>query len=189
MLVLLGRLGIFPMRAGSLYLAAGAARPARAGTAPADLTLAGAKRVFGIGDPLLLERRALELAQACAVPIEALEEALANWTGPERASGGVVRLHVTARHWPVRKRRSASAPSTSRRSVSTRLQAEGRERRGESLIHELEAAADSAANQLDVKTEFDQLICPSKSPLGDQEDGQQPPCGEAAAERREHHDG
>jgi hypothetical protein len=88
MLVTLGRLGIFELRAGSLYFATTATRPARAAAVPADLAMAAAKRVFGIGDSLLLDRRALELAYACSVPIEALEEALANWAAPERASGG-----------------------------------------------------------------------------------------------------
>jgi hypothetical protein len=42
-----------------------------------DATLA-AKRVFGIGDPLLLDRRAAELADAAELPIAALDLALAN---------------------------------------------------------------------------------------------------------------
>jgi hypothetical protein len=42
-----------------------------------DATLA-AKRVFGIGDPLLLDRRALELAEEAELPIAALDLALAN---------------------------------------------------------------------------------------------------------------
>ena len=47
-----------------------------------------AKRVFGIGDPLLLERRAGALAAAAEVPLEALDLALANWAAPERATAG-----------------------------------------------------------------------------------------------------
>jgi len=38
-----------------------------------------AKRVFGIGDRINLERRAGDLAEAAAVPVEALDLALANF--------------------------------------------------------------------------------------------------------------
>jgi hypothetical protein len=38
---------------------------------------------------LLLERRALALAQALEVPVEALDLALANWAAGERATLGV----------------------------------------------------------------------------------------------------
>jgi len=79
LLVTLGRLGLYKLQPGSLRLTG----------APADdLTTLGAKRVFGIGDPLLLERRAETLAQAAAVPIEALDLALANWAAPTRATLG-----------------------------------------------------------------------------------------------------
>ena len=47
-----------------------------------DLTTLAAKRVFAIGDPLNLERRARALAEAIAVPIETLDLALANWSPP-----------------------------------------------------------------------------------------------------------
>ena len=69
---MLGRLGMFELRADSLHLAA------RAAAAAMPATLA-AKRVFGIGDPLLLERRAGALAEAASVPVEALDLALSNW--------------------------------------------------------------------------------------------------------------
>ena len=45
----------------------------------ADRAQLAAKRVFGIGDRLLLERRAAVLAEACEVPLEALDLALWNW--------------------------------------------------------------------------------------------------------------
>lgn len=83
LLVLLGRLGLYELRADSLALAG-----AR-GAAGEDLTGEGAKRVFAIGDPLLLERRAGALARAAGVPVEALDLALANWAAGERASLGV----------------------------------------------------------------------------------------------------
>jgi hypothetical protein len=46
---------------------------------PRDPTLAAAKRVFGIAEPLLIARRAGELAAECAVPTPALDLALVNW--------------------------------------------------------------------------------------------------------------
>ena len=53
-----------------------------------DPTTLAAKRVFGIGDPLLLDRRAGALAAAAEVPLEALYLALANWAASERATAG-----------------------------------------------------------------------------------------------------
>jgi hypothetical protein len=85
LLVTLGRLGLYELRASSLHLSGGGA------LGGGDQTTVAAKRIFGIGDPLLLDRRAAALAQAVSVPIEALDLALANWAGPERASVGVGR--------------------------------------------------------------------------------------------------
>ncbi len=82
LLVILGRLGIFELRADSLHLAAAA----RGGGD--DQAMLAAKRVFGIGDPLLLERRAGSLAAAASVPVEALDLALSNWATGERATLG-----------------------------------------------------------------------------------------------------
>ncbi|HVF77368.1 MAG TPA: hypothetical protein VNA28_03645 [Solirubrobacteraceae bacterium] len=50
-----------------------------------DATTLAAKRVFGIGDTVLLERRAGALAEAVELPIEALDLALHNWGA--RATG------------------------------------------------------------------------------------------------------
>jgi hypothetical protein len=83
LLVTLGRLGVYELRPDSLHL--GGAR----GISADDPTTLAAKRVFGIGDPLLLERRAAALAEAVAVPVEVLDLALANWASPERATVGV----------------------------------------------------------------------------------------------------
>jgi hypothetical protein len=69
-LVSLARLGRVELRAGTLGLGAGRTDD--------EVTLA-AKRVFGIGDPMLLERRAGELAGACELPIDVLDLALFNW--------------------------------------------------------------------------------------------------------------
>jgi hypothetical protein len=82
LLVVLGRLGLYELTPDSLHLAS-----AR-GLSSEDLATLAAKRVFGIGDPLLLERRAAALAQAVSVPVEALDLALANWHAGERATLG-----------------------------------------------------------------------------------------------------
>jgi hypothetical protein len=82
LLVLLGTLGLFELEADALHLSA-----ARAGGREDDAMLA-AKRVFAIGDQLLLERRARALAEAVPLPLAALELALANWQTGERASLG-----------------------------------------------------------------------------------------------------
>jgi hypothetical protein len=82
LLVVLGRLELYPLDPASLEL--GGARAAAA----EDLTTAAAKRVFGIAEPLLLERRARELADAAGAPLESLDLALWNWVAPERATLG-----------------------------------------------------------------------------------------------------
>jgi len=82
LLVVLGRLGLFELRADALHL--GAAR----GVAGDDAAALAAKRVFGIGDALLLERRSAALAQAAGVPLEALDLALFNWAAGQRATLG-----------------------------------------------------------------------------------------------------
>jgi hypothetical protein len=71
LLVSLGRLGVVDVRASTLQLTD-------------DATTVAAKRVFGIGDKMLLERRARELADATELPIEALDLALFNWAAPQR---------------------------------------------------------------------------------------------------------
>lgn len=86
LLVTLGRLGLYDLRADSLQLVT------RSGQSVSDLTPQGAKRIFGIGDPLIIERRASALAQAASTPIEALDLALYNWSladpAQERATLG-----------------------------------------------------------------------------------------------------
>jgi len=83
LLATLGRLGLYELRADSLHFSS--ASDAHSG----DLTTLAAKRVFAIGDPLLLERRAQALAEAISVPIETLDLALANWACESRATLGV----------------------------------------------------------------------------------------------------
>jgi hypothetical protein len=77
LLVTLGRLGVGDLRAGSLALG---------GNDPVTLA---AKRLLGIGDPLLLERRAAELASACELPLESLDVGFFNWERGSRASLGM----------------------------------------------------------------------------------------------------
>jgi hypothetical protein len=74
LLVTLGLLGVSELRAGTLALGGSD-----------EVTLA-AKRAFGIGDVMLLERRAEQLAEACAVPVAALDLGLYNW-GRQQAEG------------------------------------------------------------------------------------------------------
>jgi hypothetical protein len=76
LLVTLGRLGRYSLAAPALLL-----------TEEDAVTLA-AKRVFGIGDRLTLERRARELAAAMSVPVEALDLGLENWARSERITQG-----------------------------------------------------------------------------------------------------
>jgi len=77
LLTLLGRLGVYELRGGKLFL-----------SGENEATWA-AKRALGIGDPLLLERRAAELAQACGMPLEALDLALHNWGSGDRITDGL----------------------------------------------------------------------------------------------------
>jgi hypothetical protein len=76
LLVTIGELGLAELRAGTLQLGG------------ADDTTVAAKRVFGIADTLLLERRASELAAAGEVPLAALDLALWNWNQPLRPGTG-----------------------------------------------------------------------------------------------------
>jgi hypothetical protein len=87
LLVTLGWLGCYEMRADSLHMTS--ASDAHSG----DLTTLAAKRVFAIGDPLLLERRARALARAISVPIETLDLALANWNQPASGSRATLGVH------------------------------------------------------------------------------------------------
>lgn len=75
LLTTLGRLGMFELQADSLHLTTGTS-----GSTLADPTPDAAKRIFGIGDPLLVERRAQALVEAIDVALEALDLALWNWS-------------------------------------------------------------------------------------------------------------
>ena len=91
LLVLLGRLGCYDMHAGVLELGG-----------ENEATVA-AKRALGIGDTMLLERRAAELASACEVPLDALDLALHNWGRGGASAPGSPRTRIRTRT----RRRSA----------------------------------------------------------------------------------
>lgn len=76
-LVTLGRLGVFELRADALMLGG-----------PDEVTVA-AKRALGIGDSILLERRSKALAEACELPLEALDLGFYNWSSDERVADGM----------------------------------------------------------------------------------------------------
>ncbi len=77
LLVILGRLGVYDLNASALGLG---------GNDPVTLA---AKRVLGIGDVMLLERRSADLAAACELPLEALDLGLYNWEQGSRTGLGV----------------------------------------------------------------------------------------------------
>jgi hypothetical protein len=77
LLVTLGRLGVYDLSAGLLGLG---------GNDPVTLA---AKRVLGIGDAMLLERRSADLATACELPLAALDLGFYNWERGARAGLGV----------------------------------------------------------------------------------------------------
>jgi hypothetical protein len=77
LLVTLGRLGVYDLSGGALGLG---------GNDPVTLA---AKRVLGIGDVMLLERRSADLAAACELPLEALDLGFYNWEQGSRAGLGV----------------------------------------------------------------------------------------------------
>ena len=71
LLVTLGALGRFDLRGWSLHL-----------SDAMDPTTIAAKRVFGIGDTMNLQRRASDLAGTAGIPMEALDLGLLNWSRP-----------------------------------------------------------------------------------------------------------
>jgi hypothetical protein len=70
LLVALGAAGVYELTADGLHFIED------------DATTLAAKRLLVSGDRMLLDRRARELAEACAVPLAALDRALAVWGTP-----------------------------------------------------------------------------------------------------------
>jgi len=93
LLVLLGTLGVFDMQPWSPHL----------GDAMDPTTIA-AKRIFGIGDAINLQRRASDLAATLGVPMEALDLALLNWSRGEgeRITGGARNVEYADRATALR---------------------------------------------------------------------------------------
>jgi hypothetical protein len=77
LLATLGRLGVYELRPGALAFGG------------SDHVTLAAKRVLGIGDPMLLERRAAALAEACQLPLEALDVGFFNWERGTRSMLGM----------------------------------------------------------------------------------------------------
>ena len=77
LLATLGRLGVYDLQAGALGLGGN------------DSVTLAAKRVLGIGDAMLLERRAADLAAACELPLSALDLGFYNWEQGTRTGLGV----------------------------------------------------------------------------------------------------
>lgn len=77
LLVSLGRLGVYELKPAALQVG---------GT---DQVTVAAKRALGIGDTMLLERRAAQLARACGVELAALDLGFYNWERGERATVGL----------------------------------------------------------------------------------------------------
>jgi hypothetical protein len=77
LLATLGALGVYELSAGALGLGGN------------DTVTLAAKRVLGIGDSMLLERRAADLASACGLPLAALDLGLFNWEHASRTGVGL----------------------------------------------------------------------------------------------------
>jgi len=79
-LVLAHHLGLVELDPWTLHLSA---------ASPTDPVGIAAKRILGIGDPVLLQRRQRELTHGAGVPVETLDLALYNWSsGGERYTAG-----------------------------------------------------------------------------------------------------
>jgi hypothetical protein len=76
LLVVNHHLGLVQLDPWTLHLSA---------AAPMDPVALAAKRILGIGDPVLLQRRQRELAHGVGVPVETLDLAFYNWSAPADA--------------------------------------------------------------------------------------------------------
>lgn len=75
-LVLVHHLGLVELDPWTMHLSS---------ASPTDPVGLAAKRILGIGDPVLLQRRQRELAHGVGVPVESLDLALFNWSAPADA--------------------------------------------------------------------------------------------------------
>ncbi|HEY6762577.1 MAG TPA: hypothetical protein VI318_23950 [Baekduia sp.] len=73
LLVVEHRLGLVDLDPWTMHLSS---------ASPMDPVALAAKRVLGIGDPVLLQRRQRELANGVGVPVETLDLAFYNWSQP-----------------------------------------------------------------------------------------------------------
>jgi hypothetical protein len=97
-LILAHRLGLVELDPWTMHLSS---------ATPTDPVALSAKRLLGIGDPVLLQRRQRELAHGVGVPVESLDLGLYNWaaTSPEaRVTAG-----ATVSADPAERDRIASA--------------------------------------------------------------------------------
>jgi len=82
LLVVDHHLGLVELDAWTLHLSS---------ATPLDPVALAAKRILGIGDPVLLQRRQRELAHGVGIPVETLDLAFFNWAAPvdnERYTNG-----------------------------------------------------------------------------------------------------
>jgi hypothetical protein len=84
---LLHRLGLLDIDPWTMHLSA---------ATPTDPVALAAKRILGIGDPVLLQRRQRELAHAADVPVEAIDLAFYNWAAPSPEARATAGATVTA---------------------------------------------------------------------------------------------
>ena len=61
-----------------------------------DPVALAAKRILGIGDPVLLQRRQREVAHAAGVPVEALDLAFYNWAAATPEARVTAGAHASA---------------------------------------------------------------------------------------------
>ncbi len=77
LLASLGTIGVYDLRAATLAVGG------------SDQVTVAAKRALGIGDSMLLERRAAQLADGCGIPLAALDLGFYNWERGSRATVGL----------------------------------------------------------------------------------------------------
>lgn len=77
LLTTLASAGLYELRADALHL----------NVKEDDATTLAAKRALMSGDAMLLERRSRDLASACGVPLDALDQALVWWDGGQELEG------------------------------------------------------------------------------------------------------